>query len=94
MTTRTSDFDPRGLFFEREIALTSATLQLCWAMVNPSDQNLGARWAGKFLLLPLPSSQRVVNAHFRIAQGAIDLTQTHGQHAFALGARECRWRDF
>jgi hypothetical protein len=94
MATRASNFDPWGLFFEREVGFTCATLQLRRAMVDPGYQHLGARWAGEFLLLPFAAGQRVVNTDSGIAQGAVELAQTNGQHALALRARQCRWRHF
>lgn len=91
MATWTGNLDTRNLFFQGEVRRAGPAFQLRWPVVNPGDQDLGARRAGEFLFLPFSSGQRVVNTHPRIAQGAVEFTQAHRQHALALRAGECRW---
>lgn len=88
MATWTGNLDTRNLFFQGEVRRAGPAFQLRWAVVNPGDQDLGARRAGEFLFLPFSSGQRVVNTHPRIAQGAVEFTQAHRQHALAFRAGE------
>ena len=90
MASRAGNLHPRDLFFEGEVRLASSAFQLRWAVVYPGDQHLGARRAGDFLFLPFSSSQRVINTHPCIAQGAVEFPQANRQHALALRAGECR----
>ena len=91
MATGTGNLDTRNLFFEGEVRRAGPAFQLRWAVVNSGDQDLGARRAGEFLFLPFSSGQRVVNTHPRIAQGAVEFTQAHRQHALAFRAGEGGW---
>jgi hypothetical protein len=64
----TGQFHARCLGFECEIALAHAALELSRALVDAGYQNLRARRAGEFLLLPLAPSDSVVNANPSIAK--------------------------
>lgn len=84
------NFDPRDVWFEREVGVAGTALEVRRPLVHARHQHFGAVGAGDFLFSPLAPRRIVVDPDPCVAEVALDFAQTGWKHATAFWTRQGR----